>query len=175
LVAKAPDGIQVGRHRDLKGREWQGWLRRALLAIPAAVVALALANVFGQHPTTSRASDIQASLSMSAPSHLRGGLLWEARFDIHATQTLQHARLVLSSDWLEGNTVNTIEPAPSSETSRNGALELDLGRIAAGQRYLLFIQLQTNPTNVGRRTARTTLFDAGTRLLTISRTLTFFP
>jgi hypothetical protein len=174
-VADTPEGIQIGRHRDLRGREWHGWTRRGLLLIPVVIVILALANVFGQHPQTSTAATSAASLSVFAPSSVRGGLIWEARFDVHAVRTLRDARLVLDSDWLESNTVNTIEPSPSQETSRNGALELDLGRIAAGTRHLLFIQFQTNPTNVGRRTVSVELLDGDQRLLRISRTLTVFP
>lgn len=174
-VAKAPAHIRVGRDRDLKGREWQAWVRRALLAIPMAIVALALANVFGQHPATTSISAVGASVSVNAPTSIRGGLIWQARFDIHANRALEHARLVLNSNWLEGNTVNSIEPQPSSETSQNGALQLDIGRIAAGQRHLLFIWFQTNPTNVGRRTTQTALYDGSRRLLTITRTLTIFP
>jgi hypothetical protein len=174
-VAETPQGIQVGRHRDLRGREWQGWTRRALLLIPAVIVVLALANVFGQHPQTSTASVPAASLSVFAPTSIRGGLIWEARFDVHAVRTLRDARLVLDSDWLESNTVNTIEPSPPQETSRNGALELELGRVPAGRRHLLFMQFQTNPTNVGRRTVSVSLLDGNHTLLRISRTLTIFP
>ena len=110
-----------------------------------------------------------------APTTVRGGLIWEARFDVHAVRTIRDARLVLDSDWLEANTVNTIEPSPSQETSRNGALELELGRLPAGQRHLLFMQFQTNPTNVGRRTVTVDLLDGNQQLLRISRTLTVFP
>jgi hypothetical protein len=174
-VADTPQGITLSRHRDLHGREWQAWVRRGLLAIPAAVVALALANVFGQRPHTASASSSAASLSVYAPSAVRGGLIWEARFDVHATEPLRHARLVLASDWLEGNTVNTIEPSPSEETSRDGALQLDLGGIPAGSRHLLFMQFQTDPTNVGRRTTTATLYDGRRRLVRVTRTLTIFP
>jgi hypothetical protein len=163
-MSDAPQAIRIGRHRDLQGRRWHAWVRRGLLVIPAAIVVLALANVFGQHPQTS-----------TAPTSVRGGLIWEARFDVHAVRTLRDARLVLDSDWLEANTVNTIEPSPPQETSRNGALELKLGRVPAGRRHLVFMQFQTNPTNVGRRTVTVALLDGNRRLLRISRTLTVFP
>lgn len=174
-MAETPQGIQVGRHRDLRGREWHAWLRRGLLVIPTAIVVLALANVFGQHPQTSTAATSAATMSVFAPTSVRGGLIWEARFDVHAVRTIRDARLVLDSDWLEANTVNTIEPSPSQETSRNGALELDLGRLLAGRRHLLFMQFQTNPTNVGRRTVTVALLDGNQQILQISRTLTVFP
>lgn len=50
------------------------------------------------------------------------GLLFSARITIHANETLQDAALVLNSNWLEGMTLNTLEPSPVSETSQNGSL-----------------------------------------------------
>jgi hypothetical protein len=37
------------------------------------------------------------------------------------------------------------------------------------------MQLQVNPTNVGRRAANVALYDGDTRLLTVHRTITIFP
>jgi len=50
-----PAGLTLERHRDLQGRSRQVWYRRALLLVLVAIAALALANFFGQKPTTSRA------------------------------------------------------------------------------------------------------------------------
>jgi hypothetical protein len=72
-------------------------------------------------------------------------------------------------------TVNTIEPSPVGEASNNGRLSLDLGHIPAGQSYLLFMQFQTNPTNVGRRDASVTLKDGDAPILQVHRTITIFP
>ena len=45
----------------------------------------------------------------------------------------------------------------------------------AGQRYLLYMQLQVNPTNVGRRSQRVQLYDGNTLLASVKRTITIFP
>jgi hypothetical protein len=37
------------------------------------------------------------------------------------------------------------------------------------------MEFQVNPTNVGHRTADVTLYDGGTKLATIHRTVTVFP
>ncbi|HYX86127.1 MAG TPA: hypothetical protein VE777_14230 [Gaiellales bacterium] len=175
MAASRPQGLVLKHDRDLEGRGYQIWVRRALMLVPVTIVVLALAGVFGQRPDTSDASSADASLSVYAPAHLRGGLLWEARFHIHARADLRDAKLVLGSGWLEGMSVNTIEPSPSSETSRNGSLELDLGHIPAGGSYLLFLQFQVLATNVGRRSADVSLWDGDRRLLQIDRTVTVFP
>jgi hypothetical protein len=171
----APWRLTLRRHRDLDGRGPEIWVRRGLLLAPLAVVSLSLAGVLGQPPSTSSASAPKASLEISAPPHLRGGLLAQARFEIHARSQLSNARLLLDSGWLEGITVNTIEPTPQSETSAGGRLALTLGRIAAGDTFVLFLQVQVNPTSVGRRSAGVALYDGPTRLLGISRTLTIYP
>lgn len=174
-MSTRPDGITLTRNRDLVGRRYQLWVRRGLMLIPVTIMLAALGNVFGQRPDTTVASSPEATVSLYAPSHVRGGLMFEARIHLHATTPLRDARLVLGSGWLEGMSVNTIEPSPSSEFSRNGSLVLDIGHLAAGRGYLLFIQFQVLPTNVGRRSADLALLDGTTRLLGIDRTLTVFP
>jgi hypothetical protein len=143
--------------------------------LPLAIVALALANVFGQRPDTTSAAAAAATVGLYAPSTVRSGLIFEARFDIRAQQELRDARLVLGPGWLEGMTLNTISPSPTDETSANGQLVLDLGRIHAGERHLLFLQFQVNPTNAGRRAQPVDLYDGSQRILSIDRTITIFP
>ncbi|HYX75742.1 MAG TPA: hypothetical protein VE757_01075, partial [Gaiellaceae bacterium] len=125
--------------------------------------------------STSRAEAVPASLTISAPAHLRGGLLFQARFTIEAKESLKDAMLVLDEAWLDGLTVNTIEPGPVSEASRNGRLALSLGHLPAGSRYVLFMQFQVNPTTVGGRTLRADLDDGGQTITTITRNLRVFP
>ena len=175
FMSEPPDYLVLKRHRDLEGRRHEIWVRRGLLGVLLAIPVLALANVFGQHPTTSRAASGSATLEVYAPSRVRGGLLYEARFRVTAVNELKDAHLVLSPGWLEGMTVNTIEPSVSNETSANGNLVLSLGDIPAGHVFLLFFQSQVNPTNVGHRNANVALFDGGTQLVSLHRTITVFP
>jgi hypothetical protein len=88
---------------------------------------------------------------------------------------LKRATLVLDSGWLEGMTINTIEPGPIGEASRDGKLALELGHVPAGKTYLLFVQIQVNPTNIGRRSQDVELFDGPKHLLTVDRTITILP
>ena len=170
-----PDGIVLTRDRDLNGREHDIWIRRGLFALLPVIAVLALLNVFGQDTTTAVESSSVATLKLEAPTHLRGGLLGQARFTITAVQDVKDARIELGAGWLEDNTINTVEPAPVGEASSNGRLSLDLGHVPAGQKYVLFLAFQVNPTNVGRHAAPVTLFDGDEELLTIDRTITVFP
>ncbi|HEX5469186.1 MAG TPA: hypothetical protein VFW80_09085 [Gaiellaceae bacterium] len=174
-MAETPDQIVLGRHRDLKGRRHQVWVRRGILAVLAVVPILGLANVFGQHSSAVTASGPSASLTLDAPTRLRSGLLYEAHFTVQAREGIEHAALVLHPDWLKGMTLNTLEPAPTDETSENGRIRLDYGAVPAGQRLEVFLQYQVNPTSTGKRRQWVDLVDGDTVLASIQRTLVIFP
>jgi hypothetical protein len=174
-MAAIPDGIRLNRHRDLEGRRQDCWVRRALLVLVGLVPLLALTNLFGQRPHVATAAAGPASLELYAPGHVRGGLLWEGRFTVTAHRELKDARLELDRGWLEGMTVNTVEPSPVGEGSHGGSLVLDLGHVPAGQKYVLFMQFQVNPTNIGRRPQNVRLYDGDALITTIHRRITIFP
>jgi hypothetical protein len=171
-----PDGsIAVERHRDLVGRSFEPWIRRLLLLALLALVVLALADVFGQVPSDSRVAGPAAVLSVHAPQRLRGGLLYEARFTIEARRDIKEPQLVLGSGWLDGMTINTVEPAPTEESSRDGDLEFTYDELAAGETMTAWIQFQVNPTTVGRRVDETELRDGDRPLLSDRRPVTVWP
>ena len=174
-MAEPPDAIDLGRDRDLRGRRTDVWVRRTLLALVTLVPVLALFNLFGQRPTTSKAAVPAATLSVYAPTKLRGGLLWEGRIHITAHRELKNAILLLSTGWAEGMSMNTIEPSPTGEASDNGSLEFTLGHIPAHKSFVLYMQFQVNPTNVGHRSRSTTLFDGSTKLAAVHQKVTIFP
>src|SRR3954469_2700399 len=136
-MADIPDQIVLKRHRDLDGVTHRIWVRRALLALLGVFLLLGLSNIFGQRPHGSFADSGKAKLELYAPSHLRGGLLYEARFTITAHRDIKSAALQLSPGWNEGMQINTIEPSPLGQGSRNGDLLLTLGHIPAGTKFRL--------------------------------------
>lgn len=174
-MADVPDGLTLNRNRDLEGRGHKPWIRRGLLAALVAVVVAGLFNVFGQHPERSSTATDRAQLELYSPDVVRGGLMYEARFTIYALTELKDARLVLDRGWSEGMTANTIEPSPVGEASDNGRLSLDLGHIPAGEHYILYMQLQVNPTNVGRYDQDVALFDGEQHLLTQQHRIRVMP
>jgi hypothetical protein len=175
-MADIPDRIVLARHRDLQG--WGHWRRARylVLGVIVALLAAGLFNVFGQRPSTVDLQSPRAKLRLYAPTTVRGGLLFEARFTIFAREELKNALLRLSPGWSEGLQMNTIEPSPLGEASRDGDLLFTLGHVPKGQVFRLFLQYQVNPTNVAwRRRADVVLYDGPTRLLTLHRTLTVYP
>jgi hypothetical protein len=174
-MPNVPDHLVLARHRDLRGRERQPWTRRALLGLLAVVLLLGLANVFGQRPSTSTASVPAATLDVYAPRTLRGGVFWMGRFHVRAHREIEHATLVLDPGWLEQMHLNTLEPAPIGEASRDGRIAFDFGRVPAGESLLVFMQFQVNPTNVGRHSHDVDLYEGETRLAHIDRVVTILP
>jgi hypothetical protein len=71
--------------------------------------------------------------------------------------------------------VNTIEPSPVNEASRDGRLSLELGHVPAGEKHVLYIQYQVNPTTVGSHTQTVALYDGDERILIHERTLKVYP
>ena len=151
------------------------WARRAVIALFCAVVVLALADRFGQQPTSSIAGTPAASLQLSAPEVVRGGLFFQSRLQIRAARRIAFPRIVLDDGWVEGMQVNSIEPAPASESSRDGRLVLSYDKLAAGDLLRIWLQFEVNPTNVGHRPYGVELDDASTRLVRLPRAITVLP
>jgi hypothetical protein len=170
-----PQTIVLGRDRDLEGRGHHRWVRRVLLALVAIPLVLALANLFGQRPQLTLASGGGATLAVHAPTRARSGLLYTASYRVSARRELRKATLVLDPGWISGMQVNSTNPQPLSEGSRDGKLVLVLGHIPAGQSYVQFIEFQVNPTTVGSRRQDVELDDGQQRLAVAHRTLTVFP
>ena len=170
-----PEGLTLKRNRDLVGRERDPWTRRILLGLVVLLLALGLANVFGQRPSTSTAGAPEVKLTVYAPERLRAGLMFMARFHITAQRDLGNATLVLDPGWLESMTLNTIEPSPVNETSRDGRLALDFGHLPRGDELIAFLDFQVNPTNVGHRSQDVDLDDGEQTLVHIDRSVTVFP
>jgi len=173
-VADVPDALTLKVNRDREGKRDVLFRRIALGAI-LVLLALGLANLFGQRPSTTSADAPAATLEVHAPERVRGGLYYQARFRIDAITELEKATLVLDPGWGEGITMNTIVPSPLGEASRDGDLAFELGRVPAGEKHVFFLQLQVNPTNVGHRSQNVRLFDGERLLATVERTVTVFP
>jgi hypothetical protein len=159
-----PEGLTLEHDRDLVGRERSPLVRRVLLVILTAILLLGLLNVFGQVVSVDVAETPVARFEVSAPSKIRGGLFFQARYEVEAIDEIENATIVLDPGWLEDITLNTVEPAPVSEASRDGKIALELGRIPAGDKHVLFLHFQVNPTAVGIRSQDVELYD-GDRLL----------
>lgn len=170
-----PEGINSEDHRELRGRGRYVWVRRGLLCAIAVLPILALLNVFGQHPHTSFASGPAASLTVTAPTRLRSGLIFQVKVEVRARRDIKQLQLEFDEGWWESMSVNSIVPEPEEESSKNGRLQLTYGALPAGESLASRIYFQVNPTNVGKRREDVTVADGNTPLATVNRSLTIFP
>ncbi|HKI24161.1 MAG TPA: hypothetical protein VKA24_12160 [Gaiellaceae bacterium] len=173
-MSDIPDELTLKFNRDREGKR-DVLARRIAVGAITVFLALALLNLFGQRPSTTAAEADAATLEVYAPKRVRGGLFYEARFTIDARQEVEEATLVLDPGWVEGITINTVEPTPIGEASRDGKLVFELGRIPGGETHVFYLQLQVNPTNVGHRSQDVRLYDGDELLTTIDRSITVFP
>ena len=174
-MADIPDSIVLKRHRDLEGRKWHVWFQRGVVVVLTAFVITALLNVYGQVPSTVWARSSAADLELYAPDTLRGGLLYEVRLRIHAHQDIKQANLRLDGGWLEGYTLNSLEPTPLGQASSKGKLIFTLGHVRAGATYTLYMEFQANATNVGIHHQGIVLLDGQQRLAELKRSVTTYP
>lgn len=171
-----PAEIYLGRHRDLEGRALGQWLRRGFLTLLFVFIVAALANLFGQAAATDSAAGAAGTLSVKAPSRVRGGLTYQGEFVIHAKESLGAPTLVLDRGWVDQTTVNTVQPEPEGSTTNDeGDLKLRFASMPAGRTLVVYVEFQTNPINVGSHDAGVSLYDGGREVATISRTQLDFP
>jgi hypothetical protein len=157
-------------------RAYDLWIRRGFLAVLLVVVILALFNVFGQRAGTSTAHTATADLVVHAPARVRAGLLYQAKISITAHVTMPKTTMILSSGWIDGLTMNTEEPTPSSQTSGpGGSLKFSLGKLQAGETYTQYLEYQVNPTSFSSRPQTVTVETAGTPVASLHRTMTIIP
>jgi hypothetical protein len=174
-MAQLPGTLDEARHRDMQGRERHPWYRRVLMGLVAVIPVVALFNVFGQRAATSHARAAAATFAVDAPERLRGGLIYQARFDVKALRQIAHPTLVLDKGWWDGMSVNSIEPNPSSESTQNGKVTLSFDTLPAGESLSVWIYFQTNPTHFGRGDQTAELADGTTPIARIPRKVTVFP
>jgi hypothetical protein len=140
------------------------------------LVLIGLLNVFGQTTTTSRASTARADLTVTAPAALRGGLMFQVVLEVVARGDLGDPRLVLSPGWFSGFTANSEVPQPTVQDSVNGRVIFGLGAMHAGDRKVLRIYFQVNPTTVAWKRTQDVELDEGTsRVAIVHRTTTVYP
>jgi hypothetical protein len=174
-VVSLPDYLDRSSHVDLHGRNVEPWVRRAGLFVLLVICALGLANVFGQHTHVLSIDSAAAKLTVETPAAARGGLIYQSIFTIEAHEELSKPTLHLEPGWFDGLTINTVEPDAVEWGQLDERNTLELPAIAPGDKFVLRLQYQVNPTVLGRRSQDVLLMDGGTELLRLDHAQTLFP
>ena len=161
---------------DARGQRAGAMARRVLVALFLAAVVLALLDLIGQQPSDSTATVPSATLRLSAPRTVRGGLIFQGRIEVRARRQVSQPMLTLARGWFEGMQVQSIEPDPSNQSSgQGGAISLSYDRLQAGQTLTVWVQATVDPTYVGDRDADVSLADGPTTLATVHHHITVLP
>jgi hypothetical protein len=174
-VAKVPETLRRKEHVELAGRNYEEWARRVGLVLLAALLALGLANFFGQATAETSVENDAARLTLRAPADVRAGLFYQIMFRIDAREELTEPALVLDPGWVEGFTINSQQPEPVEWEHRDGRNVLVYGPIAAGGHLIARLQYQVNTTAFGPRTQNVVLEDAGEELLRLDHDAFVYP
>lgn len=175
-MADAVDPIESRRPTHDRYDRIEAWVRRGIMCLLLGIVIVALTNTVGQRATTSHAASALASIELRAPATVRPGLLFQARITITVRQPLPRSELVLSHGWIDGLTLNTAEPSPSTQTSGpDGSLVFDLGELSPGATFTQYLDYQVNPTSISSRTQVMTLVSEGSPVVSLHRTMTIVP
>ena len=168
--------IEAARRLDERTASWRLWARRTGVTLLVAVPVIALFNVLGQRATTTTTNTPAVSVSLHAPSTVRGGLLFQAKVTIVAHRTLPNVTLKLGNGWLDGITMNTDEPGGTTETATaDGGLSLSFGTLKPDQPFVQYCEFQVNPTSWGRRSQPLSVFSNNVQLVHINHTMTVIP
>jgi hypothetical protein len=173
-VADTPQSLTLAENRDAT-EVYEQASRRIFFGLLTVVLLLGLANTFGQSPTGSSVDAAAATLEVSAPVDLRGGIYFQGRLRVRAHEQIDKPTLVLASGWAESMHINTIEPAPVEEASRDGDIALEFAPVAPGDLLTVYLQFQVNPNNLGVRSQDVRLYDDTELLATAERTVHIWP
>jgi hypothetical protein len=175
VAVAVPDGLDEARHVGLGGRGAHPLVRRGLLLLLALLVVAALLDLFGQHPTTSKAAAPFATLEVQSPHTLRGGLIFQTRLTVHARTTIRHPTLVLQHGWFESMSVNSIVPDPVQQSTVDGNVRLVYPTLLAGHSATTWIYFQVNPTNIARRSENVVLEGGRGQRIVVHRSVVVLP
>ena len=174
-MEELPHNLRRDRHVELVGRAGEPWVRRSVIALLAIFVAATLLGAVGQVHETSQAQSATAALVVRAPERIRGGLFFQGRIDIVARRRIGTPRIVLGEGWTEEMQLNTLEPAPASESSSGGRLELEYDPLHSGDHLTIWLQFEVNPTNTGTRDRSVALLDDERLVARVPATITVLP
>lgn len=121
-----------------------------MLVALGAILLMALTGVFGglKNPTLA-ASSSAATLRVNAPEVLRSGEFFEMRLALEAREPIARPVIAIAQSYWRDITVNTIVPAPASESFRDGFFVFEFDALEAGEAIELKVDGQINPSLFG--------------------------
>lgn len=137
-----PDGIDPA-HAEPRNGGWRRWIVVLLLA---AIMLAALLGAFGggkARPVV--ATREAAQLEVRTPRVIRNGMFFETQIRVTARAPIEKAVVAVDAGLWRDMTINTMIPAPSEESFKDGAFRFDYGPLKPGETLEIKIDGQINP------------------------------
>jgi hypothetical protein len=151
------------------------WARRAVMCVLLALVVVALVGLIGQESSTTTVIAQAATLRLTAPKTVRGGLFYQARVEITAHEDLKFPSLVVDDGWVEGMQMNSVQPQAPNEDALNGKVQFGYGELPADHVLRVWFEFEVNPTNVGKHPYGIQLENGNRPVARIQRTIRVLP
>ncbi|WP_324741705.1 hypothetical protein U8326_00510 [Tsuneonella sp. CC-YZS046] len=168
-----PDGIRQKHLAQGEALPLRGWLS---LSIPAALLILAMAGLFGGGRSARLTADApSAHVTLAMPTTLRSGVFFETDVDVLARRDIEDLTIALTAELWRDMTINTTLPEAGEQDYREGQFRFRYGPVEAGSRIRIKFDGQVNPPLIGTNRGEVAVFDGQSRLATIPVAIKVLP
>lgn len=143
-----PDGIDQSNVKG--GSRLSLRFRWLVLVFLGAILAVAMSGALGgaDSPIVT-VNGKEGALTVEAPATLRNGEFFEMHFIGRAHQALAKPTLAIEGRYWQDLTINTMIPAPASESYEDGFFLFEFDPLDAGKAINLKVDGQVNPPMFG--------------------------
>ena len=171
-ASPCPDGIDPA-HAEPRGGAWRRWIAIVLLA---GVMIAAMLGAFGGGKARPLVIESDTTrLEVATPRTIRNGEFFETRLRVTARHPIDKMVIAIDAALWRDMTINTMIPAPSEESFKDGAFRFDYGPLAAGETLNIKIDGQINPPLFAGTRGRVAVFDGARELAGLPVTITVLP
>ena len=105
-----------------------------------------------------------ATLRVHAPSVIRTGEIFESRIEVRAHRPIDKLVVAVTPALWRNMTLNSMTPTPGDETFGDDLFRFSYGKVEAGARFEVKLDLQINPALHGENAGRVAIYDGEQRL-----------
>lgn len=167
-----PDGIDPAHAEPRSG----GGLRWIAVLLLAAIMLAALLGAFGGGKARPVIATGEAALiEVRTPRVIRNGMFFETQIRVTARAPVAKAVIAVDTTLWRDMTINTMVPAPSEESFKDGAFRFDYGPLKPGESLDIKIDGQINPSLFAGTRGTVAVLDGERQLATIPLHITVLP
>ena len=150
--------------------------RTAPLLLLCALMGAGLAGALGGQPSpVVQSKHDGTTLSVKAPHILRNGLFFETVIEVKSHQPVDDLVIAVSDQLWRDMTINTMIPAASEESFKQGFHRFSFGRLDAGEALRFKIDGQVNPPLFAGTQGEIAAYDGDRKLVGTPVTMRVLP